>query len=428
MGFCLVVGLLILSSLWLYLDRLGQQQSDEWGQHLALQLADEAHQPMLYSDNISLQVLVNKLSNSNTQLLQASIFDVDDQLQAQSTDTQNQEDSQTSVYTSHIYVEDSIAGYVQLTIDSGAIKESLLILFWATLFTWLISSALLCVGLGLIGRNLSLRLSGLTAALPNSQEPVDQDEIDRLEASIRPLLVMPQIDQRNSQDSASLILSICCENIQRLQAQLTQKNYHSLVKSFDAVSNCAVKLFDAERLPGSKHCINLSFSCDGDQDNALIRAASCFVAIQELVRESTPESGAGLVLCAAMCKTETLTINSQFLQDQQRELILQELVNTTAMADPWQLLIQASLVVDTVVDIVVDTVADTVAEIVTGVNEGQSPETISAVNYEVLPNAEDQVLFTSLKSNYQATLAGQLAYIRSQLPGLDNSLLNEVAS
>ena len=418
----------MLSSLWIYLDRLGQQQSDEWGQHLALQLADEAHQPMLYSDNISLQVLVNKLSNSNRQLLQASIFDVDERLQAQSTDIQDQIDNQTSVYTSQIYVEDSIAGYVQLTIDSGAINETLLVLFWAALFAWLISSSLLCLGLGLIGRNLSLRLSGLTAALPSSLEPADQDEIDRLEASIKPLLVMPQIDQRNSQDDASLILSICCENVQRLQAQLTQKNYHSLVKNFDAVSNCAVKLFDAERLPGSKHCINLIFRCNGDQDNALIRAASCFIAIHELVRESAPASGAGLILCAAVCKTETQTINSQFLQDQQRELILQELVDTTAMADPWQLLIQASLVLDTVVDTVVDTVLDTVAEIVTEVKQGRNPTTISAVNYEVLPNAEDQVLFTSLKSNYQATLAGQLAYIRSQLPNRDNLSLNEVAS
>ena len=407
-GFCLFFGLLILSSLWIYLDRLGQQQSDDWGQHLALQLADQARQPMLYDDDISLQVLVHNLANDNTQLLHASIFDVDGKLQAQSGNIPYQQNDQTSLYTQQIIVERSSVGYVQLTVDSRAVKGKLLLLFWSALFTWLLLSVLLCLGLGLIGRNVSQRLTNITTGLPTHSDSEADDEIERLEASIKPLLVMPQIGQRNDQDDASLTLSICCENIQRLQAQLTQKNYHSLIRNFDTVSNCAVKLFDAARLPGSQHCIHLRFGCDGDQDNALIRAVSCFTVINELVRASTPRSGAGLTLCAAIRKTGTQTIPSQFLQDQQRERTLQELIDTTALADPGQLLVQTSLVAE--------------------LRGRETPTTKSALNHDALPNAEDQVLFTSLRADYQAVLAGQLSYLRSQLPDLENSLLNEVAS
>jgi uncharacterized membrane protein affecting hemolysin expression len=416
-GFCLFFGLLILSWTWFYLDKLGQQQSDSWGQHLALQLAGQARQPMLYNDDISLQVLVNNLVDTNAQLSYASIYDVDGNLQVQSSNDQHQKNTSSSIYTHQILVEQSIAGYVQVTIDSRVAKDTLLLLFWSALIIWVLLSTLLCLGLGIIGRNLSRRLTNIAAGLPTHLEPENEDEIDRLEASIKPLLVMPQIGRQDNQDSSSLTLSICCENIQRLQAQLTEQNYHSLLSNFDVVSNSAAKLFDAVRLSGSQHCVHLRFSCDGDQDNALIRAVSCFSAISELVKESTPESGAGLILCAAVRKTETQTMPSQVLQDQQREITLQELVHTTALADPWQLLIQAVLVTD---------LRET--EMKAKQNTAVKSAVKSAVNYDELPNAVDQVLFTSLRSDYQTILAGQLTYIRSQLPDLANSSLSEVAS
>lgn len=402
MGFCLIAGLLLLPAMWFYLDRLGHQQSERLGHILVTQLAEQAWQPLLHQDTISLQVVVNNMVRNTDYVLRAAIFDVENQLQAQSSSGQPQPDEHSS-YRHSIALENKAAGHAELTLDVAHIEEDVATLFWSLLFTWLLLSALLCVALGMVGGNISRRLSNIIAGLPTQSAPVLDDEIAQLEANIKPLLVKPQTSNASDdEDRTSLTLTICCENIQRLQAQLTQENFRHLLEDFEAVADCTVKLFAATRLPGSQNCMHLRFYCEGDKDNALLRAVSCYTAISDMVRASAPRKGTGLALCAALRATDQHPEDSQFLQDQQHELTLQKLVKTTAFAEPWQLLIQASLLENT--------------------------ETENSILYELLLNAEDQVLFTALGAEQQATLARQLHYIRSQLPELATPSISGVAS
>ncbi len=429
-AFCVCFGILILSSLWLYLDRLGQQQSDKLGQHLSRALADQARQPLLYKDSISLQVLVNKFVNDSPEVLRAGIFDINDKLQTQSDSRLNLEDHDFSLYTHHITVEHSTIGYTRLWLGSENIKWPLQALFWVALLVWLLSSSLLCLGLSVMGRKLSRRLTRIVMGLPVRLHTENDDEISRLETHIKPLLVKPSIDQNDdhsndqSQDKTSLTLTICCENIQRLAAQLTQKSYHDLLIKLDTISNTTAKLYAAQRLTGSQHCLHLRFDCEGNQLNALIRAVSCYTAISEILKRITPRSGTGLILCAALGHTEAADLrlvnsaqdqkemgdaktpppDSQIIQDQQRELVIERLIKTTALADPWQLLIEAELV--------------TTEAINTDSNPGDTPSdtTGSIINYEPLPNADGQVLFDCLGADYQIVLTRQLDYLYSQLP------------
>lgn len=451
----------MLPTIWFYLDKLGQQHSDKFGHILVEQLADQARQPILYEDKISLQVLVNRVVNNSDDVIKATIFDVDNALQVQSNNTHNNnhlDDTQGSVYRYPIKLEGSSAGFAQLSIDSPGIKSNLQALLWPVALIWIVFSALLCFGLKLIGGSLALRLTGITSRLPNCQHPDNANEINRLEASIKPLLVKQEISDDHSHDSGSLTLTIYCENIERLKLQLSQYNYQRLLRSIDAALDCAIKLFDGTRLPGSQGCIHLNFSCDGRSHNTLLRAISCYLGISDLLQSNAPRLGSGLTLRGAIALTGAPSAQSQFEQDQQREVDLQQLVKTTQLADSWQLLISAALITDVDTDVESQAEEAKTPETNAALEEifsyetfsckksehetlkafcpasnseaisDASPRTSSQTDSEAEPEAEPDpqrspksdkdrlVLFKALNSDYQDTLTGQLAYLRSQLP------------
>ncbi|MBV1931033.1 MAG: hypothetical protein KUG71_04885 [Porticoccaceae bacterium] len=441
----------MLPTIWLYLDKLGQQHSDKLGHIFVEQLAEQARQPMLYKDKISLQVLVNRIVSNSDDVIKAAIFDIDNALQVQSSHAQNnnqdRDDAQSSVYRYQIKLENSSAGLAQLSIDSAGIKSNLQALFWSVALIWILLSALLCIGLTFVGGNLARRLTRIIGGLPSRQDPENANEIDHLEASIKPLLVKPEIsDDDHHQSPGSLTLTICCENIQRLKAQLSQQNYQRLLKSFDAASDCAIKLFDGTRSPGSQHCIHLNFSCDGGQHNALLRAISCYLGITNVLRSSAPRFGSGLTLRSAIALMGTSPAHSQFERDQQRENDLQQLIKTTALAGSWQLLIPAALIKEVRTDPRTRTQEAESAEPKTALEQafsyeaffykeayqetnkefvpGANSETDSKTNSESRPKPEPYprpdsdklVVFKAMNPEYQDILAGQLAYLRSQLP------------
>ncbi|RLA46754.1 MAG: hypothetical protein DRR06_04325 [Gammaproteobacteria bacterium] len=401
-GFSLVVGLFLLPALWFYLDGLGQQQSDKLGQALVTQLADQVRQPLLHNDTISLQFVVNDLVRNTDAVLHAAVYNTEDKLQVQGASKQYREGNRASVYAHQITLENSTAGQARLTIDSATIKSDLLVLFWSTLYAWLLLSSILCIGLHFVGRRISKRLVRIISGLPThsksiGNDEISNDEIGQLEANIKPLLIKPLLTKPEScvnddEEILSLTLTIRCENIERLQAQLSQENYRRLLTNFDAVTDCAAKLYDAARLAGSQHCIHLRFYSNGNISNALLRAISSYLAITEILKASAPRAGAELRLCGALGETGTQTSETRFSQDHQQELALQKLVKTTALADSWQLLIQASLLDDAAHK--------------------------SVFNCEPLPNAADQMLFMSLATEQQTTLTGQLTYLHSLLPEL----------
>lgn len=445
---CLFFGLLTLPTIWLSLGRLGQQHSDKLGHILTEQLADQARQPILYRDKISLQVLVNGIVSNNDDVVRAAILDVDSVLQVRSDNEQNDSrwrgDVRGSIYRHQIELEGSSAGLAELRIDSTNIKRDLRGLFWIVALVWILLSALLCFGLKHIGGNLARRLTRIVGRLPTCLDCENANEIDRLENSIKPLLVKPEISYELPPDPGSLTLTICCENIRGLKAQLSQQSYQRLLQSFDVATNCAIKLFDGTRSPGLQHCIHLNFSCDGDRDSALLRAISCYLAITDMLRNNALKFGSGLTLRATIALTGASSEHTQFERDQQRETELQQLVKTTALAGSWQLLIQAALIQegtgntggksemeestapktpprqafsyeafgcqesDSHVSQETDREFNPAAN--SALKQGMSPETESAI--------DNLVLFKTLNPEYQDILAGQLAYLRSQLPSL----------
>jgi uncharacterized membrane protein affecting hemolysin expression len=416
--FCLAAGLLFLPGSWFYLSWLGQNQSDQLGQLLVTQVADKSRRPLLSGDIISLQVIVNDVVSNNPLAVRAAVYDGMDNLQAQSGDDSIYKDYAVRPYRQPIILENSIAGHVQLSIDSRKVSQGFNRLFWVLFFAWLILSCALCTGIDLVGKRLSRRLlhiiSGLPAysssgevtpadSLPTDSAPTERDEISRLESSIKPLLVKPQITVKNDQDKSSFTLTMGVENIESLQAQLTRKNLSAVLIRFDLILDITATLFDAKRLPGSQNHVHFSFDCEGDKNNALIRALCFNISVNKLLILNEP-TGAGISLGSVLGSgpSETLAESEkcQFSQDRHHELTLLKLAKTTLLAGPGQLLIEASLL------------------------EGESN---LPFDYQVLENAPDLVLFLSLNEEYQISLSAQLSYLNSQLLELGDSSISEAA-
>lgn len=425
--FCLLVGFLFLPGTHFYLAQLGQSQSDQLGHLLVAQVAEKSRRSLLNGDTISLQVIVNDVVTDNPLTLGAAIYDSENILQAQSRTDSLREDSTMSAYRQPIAQGNFIAGHVLLSLDSQKLNRGLNKLFWVAFFAWLALSSLLCTGIYLVSKRLSQRLLNIISGLPyrplsaelksndwrsSDLKPADSisikhDEISQLEFTIKPLLVKPQNRAKNALDNSSYTLTMNVENIASLQAQLTRENLGVVLTNFDLILNITATLFDAKRLPGSQHHVHFSFDYDGDKHNALMRAICFNMAINRLLI-SNESTGAAIILCSALGSgpepiSEALTEpeNCQFLQDQRYELTLHKLAEITALADPWQLLIQASLVEDA---------------------------TNLPFDYQILENATDLVLLLSLNDEYQTTLSDQLSYLNNQLQKSDSASISEVAS
>ena len=393
----LFVGLLIFPATRYYLNKLDQRQSDKLGHILVTQLAEQARQPLLYNDNISLQVVVTNMVRNVDEIHHAVILDDGKQLRAQAIDEPADLDGYLIAYSEPIMVEDTVAGHAELRLSFKSFHNDLMVLFWVELCIWVLFSVMLCAALNLFSGDIARRLIRITVSLPSRAETEGGDEVSQLEARVKPLLVKSRISELNQQDETSLTLTISCMNIERLRTQLTRGSYRRLLTGFDAVSNSAIAFFEATRLAGTQHCIHLRFFCHGDMDNAMLRAISCYLCIAEMVRASAPHTGTGLVLCAALRETGVCSADPHFFQNHQHEVTLQKLVATTALAEPWQLLLHTPLL----------------EKAAPGSLFEYAPFEMQAGD-EVSVGAE-QVLFKSLNTEYSEVLLDQQDYLRAQL-------------
>jgi uncharacterized membrane protein affecting hemolysin expression len=399
----LAAGLFLLPTLWLYIDWLAQKRTDQFGELLINQLAQNARQPTSRNDIISLQVLVDDTVAGSEVTAYAAILDAESNLTAQSGNKPAGRNEPDGTYHQAIILENSIAGYVLINLDTDRINNSLYGLFWAVAGFWLVFSVVLgCIQM-ITGARISQRLMHVVTRLPTYSSPdsTERDEMGLLEHHIEPLLVKAPADPASADDLTSVTLTIRFENIERLQAHLSQKNFSRLLRNFDTICGRAVKLYDAVRLMGSKNCVHLQFSCSGEPQNALLRALCCFTAISTLAREYDIQSGAQLIFCGALGETSTRRAERVILHDLDHERSLEKLTKITTLADFWQVLVEAKLI-------------------------AKLPE--DTLQFRPLENASDLILFQSFGSQLTAKFSGQLTYLRNQLQDLESADLTSAAS
>lgn len=121
--------LLVFSSLWLMvkneLTSTLQAQTDSLGTTLLTRTADSITELVLANDILSLNVVLKQLA-TNQDILNVTVFNVDNQVIASSGSNFNQEASLINAsYTAPIALQDSIAGSIRLTLSLESQEQSL---------------------------------------------------------------------------------------------------------------------------------------------------------------------------------------------------------------------------------------------------------------------------------------------------------------
>lgn len=398
-----VTGSCFLLALSFYLEANVQRQSDRLGHSLAQQLAEQSRQSLVQNDSVSLQVLINTLMENNPEVDQVVVFNHQHQTEIKSNDAARLNDTSGDLpgsYRREITMAGTKLGAVEVTINGAILRNGLQPIFSLALFSWISFSILLCTGLNFLGGNLGKRLNTMSSALPSSTPVQTQDELSRLEAMLKPLLVRPDHSHEQNKTASALVLTVCAKNLPDLKNQLTHASYRRLIRDFDAAVNATAKLFEASRSAGSRDCLHLTLDSGADALGAVNRAVCCFAALSALLQTRVAGgANGGPSLSAVLKPIKPDPSLSQFEQEQFYQRALSAAEATVTEAAKAQL-----LVADTLVEAPSDT----------AVKPGGGSKSGCTFYYD--KQASSNLLrFTSLQDEQQIMLEQQLAFIRSQL-------------
>lgn len=180
-----------------------QQQTDGLGQTLTEQAADAIQELVLSNDLLSLNVVLNQLTD-DAKILSIAVYDIDQRLissageRARNSSPNNSNELISVIYTAQIALQDSIAGTVQLQLDTSTLQsniEKTQLVFWIIL------------GLGLL-----LTIAAAFALTSHLTSPL----IDMAEAMQNPLDSSLSIDSART-DEIALLQQSCADLLEQYQ-------------------------------------------------------------------------------------------------------------------------------------------------------------------------------------------------------------------
>lgn len=282
-----------------------QQQSAQYhantlGSMLTSQTAGNVTELLLADDTLSLNVILTQLVRSDS-VASARILDIDERIITAAGSEPEASSSLQLRYSAPIALEDSLAGYVTLTLDPAQFNadSSQLWTYYAAL---LLAGLIFCLFTALaLGQHLRRPIERVRQALDDPQhasfaEVVPDNELGALEESCA-LFVQRYLDQFNelygdsasfSDDSpaarfqgTSILLCIQVCQIDKLLALLNPTTLTTLLDQYYALLSRAARLYGGELMRFSGDSQLLAFA-DENQD-PIIRAICCAQLFQMLV-------------------------------------------------------------------------------------------------------------------------------------------------
>ena len=301
--FCLIL-LIVITSFWLLMQQ-SQQQSAQYhantlGSMLTNQTAGNVTELLLADDTLSLNVILTQLVRSDS-VASARILDIDERIITAAGREPEAASPLQLRYSAPIALEDSLAGYVTLTLDPAQFNadSSRLLVYYAAL---LLAGLIFCLFTALaLGQHLRRPIERVRQALNDPHntslsETVPDNELGALEQSCA-VLVQRYLDQFNelygdsasfSDDSpaarfqgTSTLLGIQVCQIDKLLVLLNPTTLTTLLDQYYGLLSRAARLYGGELLRFSGDSQLLAFA-DDNQDPT-IRAICCAQLFQMLV-------------------------------------------------------------------------------------------------------------------------------------------------
>jgi len=313
--------------------------SRQYGQALANLAARQAVDATLNHDLVSLQVLLADVAN-NGNVIGATIHNVENRLLVQGGHSPSQSPVAGKLrrsYTAVISVQDSIAGYVTVTLSLEGQQRARQELLWQ--FLW--SGIALTIALSLTAIAGDRWKNRNTASAEEEEDELYNDVVPIVEPSqaadqIRSIPIKSIVPAR--QYSVSLNLKI--HNLEILGSQLNKSSFNDILEKFEQQLNKVVKLYSAERLPSKADEVELIY-----KGESLTEAAfSALCSAQLLLTLNIQQAGPTLKLGAQVSPfTEVANLVADYEQQHCREAIpLQVLIHPTLLDEELQARIEVA--------------------------------------------------------------------------------------
>jgi uncharacterized membrane protein affecting hemolysin expression len=334
--FSLAVGLLITLVLSLQLNLHATEQLNNLGTALSTQLAKITRDPLIHQDTLSLQVEVDDMLRVDG-VKRAAVYDASHLLLVQA-QTAHIQESELSIHTNPITIENTTAGYVTIDLNrhhfSASFKELIrtFIIFWVVLTTILVLLSIKW------GRKISTRLNHLSQQLPGD-ESIKLDELSLLEQRIAPLLATRQSPTEGQLACHSALLGIICQNLPRLESLLNQEHFESLMIRLDQLVDDATELYGATRLSGSRHSIYLEFSNTEENGDHRVRAIYCATALFQLTNQLLATQGITVELACAISSSQQQPSTSKLLNERSHGQRVEHLITLLDKAVTGEILL-----------------------------------------------------------------------------------------
>lgn len=322
--FSLMTALIMALILGLQLNTITTTQQNHLALALSSQLAKVVRDPMIQQDALSLQVEVDEmLSIEGVQY--AAVQDASHQLLVQAESPQTKATTPAaSSHTSPITIENTVAGYAVIKLDPSFFNTPVQHLQLTFIFLWAV------ITLGLLwlsihqGKNISGRLQHLLQQLPG-ENPPGVDELGCLEKRLEPLLANREPARSEAEHQHCTLLAITCKNLLKLETQVNQEHFESVMSQLDCLINATADLYGAQRLDVtqnnadnntlSENNIYLKFAGGTTQNDHPRRALHCATIIRELSNKLLDKQGVELELAVAITQFEQQLTLSQLLNE-----------------------------------------------------------------------------------------------------------------
>jgi len=301
---CLLFGFLSWAVIVSQTSMLAKQAVEDKSTATLNQLAELVRAPLFSNDTVGLQFALRKATTDQS-IFSASLYDVDDNLIAQSTQASELPTNLTQ-FRQDIALEDTQVGTLLISVISQPIyaKYSNVFLIWAVI--WLLFSIGCTYVCYQFAGQLSRRLRALTNRLPGSSDPMI-DEILALETRIQPLLATSgQFSNDTENGYYCSLITATIKNRKSLNDQLNHENLELLFENIDHCIDRTLELYGAQRTEGSESRICFYIRSTQCSKQHLLVCLMAVYSLQKLLDRLSAKLGIDLEINWTLC-SDTLS-------------------------------------------------------------------------------------------------------------------------
>lgn len=334
--YIIVSALLLAVMLSTQLGQLATGQQAALGKALGVQLAESLKQPMIDSNVINMQVILDNLLNDTDAVVRATVYSPANRILAQS-QRSSPRNADLATYTNPISVDNTMMGQVRVELNRKTLLAHYRSPLWIALAVWLLPTIAFALWLTKTTANYSQRIRTLSACFPTSGDDDSRSELAALEEALEPF-TRPAIEEEREERYHFSLVAISIPNLPKWRAQLSADAFESMLHQIDTLIDAHLTLFNGTRLQSRNTAMLVEFG-DGGDDHPIITALHFANALLRLCDKLANNEHLPFELRIATAYRAPAVNGSAWHNDLDREECINRLIDMLPLAGAWELYI-----------------------------------------------------------------------------------------